>query len=99
MIRGTTPTLIFTLPNDASIYPKVEIYISQRGSLIATKTKDDCTIDGNKIMCMLRQSDTLALTEEQYAYVQIRIVTEFNEVLASIPEKIKVEKLLGDGEI
>lgn len=99
MIRGTTPTLIFTLPNNASIYPKVEIYISQNGILRVTKTKNDCTIDGNKIMCMLRQSDTLALTGGKYAEVQIRIITELNEVLASIPQKIKVERLLGDGEI
>lgn len=99
MIRGTTPTFTFTLPASVGNYKRIEIYVSQFGNLKITKTEKDCTLEGNTVKCVLTQDETLKLIGNEYADVQIRVLTNANEALASIVYRVKVNKLLTEGVI
>lgn len=70
IIRGTTPTLIFTFseiePSDISV---CYMLIKQRGQTIIEKTLSDGVVDENGLSFTLTQTDTLALSTTNSAQV------------------------------
>lgn len=98
MIRGTTPTFIFNLPFDVSNIKSAYITIKSRGTEVE-KAVTDCSLNGTTITVKLTQEETLALPESQIAGVQLRVLTNDNEALASDVFPIKVEEILKEGVI
>lgn len=98
MIRGTTPTFIFNLPFDVSNIKSAYITIKSRGTDVE-KAVTDCSLNGTTITVKLTQEETLALPESQIAGVQLRVLTNDNEALASDVFPIKVEEILKEGVI
>ena len=49
MIRGTTPTHIFTIPFDTSQVDELRISYAQNDVEKIVKTKEQCTLNGNKL--------------------------------------------------
>ena len=103
MIRGTTPTLAFNLPFQASIIKAAQILISYVDNLkevVIEKTLDDCELGDTTISTELTQEETLAFPAPITAEVQLRctIVQDDKEAtLATEVYKVKVKKLLKDG--
>jgi hypothetical protein len=58
VIRGTTPTHEFELPCSQALIEDVRVIYGQKGKALFTKTKDDCTIEDNKISISLIQEET-----------------------------------------
>ena len=49
MTRGSTPTFVFTLPADVSVYTDIDIYFAQNGSVVLDRAKDSLTLSGNEV--------------------------------------------------
>lgn len=99
MIRGTTPTLKFTLPFEANNVIEAWITFSQNKNIILDKTFDDCSIDDKVIILVLSQEDTLSLDPRWDVDIQIRIKTADNKVIASNIFSETVDRILKDGEM
>lgn len=99
MIRGTTPTVKFTLPFDTSLIQSVYITFSQKGEELFTLVNSDCTFLENGITSKLSQRQTLALTHNAPVEIQIRVLTTDGNALASNIIRTVTEKILKDGEI
>lgn len=59
MIRGTTPTLEFTLPFDTSLIAEMYVTIAQGEKTVLEKTLSDCSCSGTSVSLALTQEDTL----------------------------------------
>lgn len=101
MIRGTTPTLEFTMPFDTSLIAELYITITQNGATALEKTLSDCNCNDTSVSLTLTQEDTLRLEQKPYSKceMQIRVRTVAGEVLASNIMSIYVGRILKDGVI
>lgn len=106
MRRGTTPTLIFTLPFLTDNITKLNISFEQKGKLVLQKSISDVVKHDYNIELTLTEEDTLAFKqndaisttcdEPSYAFVQVRCQIE-DEVYASNVAKIQVGRIIRDG--
>ena len=102
MIRGTTPTLLFNLPFQASLIKSAEItikYIDDFKKTLITKTLEDCELGETSIGTRLTQEETLQLPAPASVLVQLRILTIDDKALATEVYTVKVKKLLAEGVI
>lgn len=103
MIRGTTPTLTFTLPFNVSEISTYYITIGQLNGLeidsVIEKDQDDCESSGKVITCVLTQEDTLKLHADYPVMIQIRAKTNEGTALASRMIKTTADAIIKDGVI
>ena len=85
IIRGTTPTHIFTVPVGSSQITTLKITYSQNDQVLFSKSKSDVTFDDKQISVTLTQQETLKFVCEPNSPVeiQISIVENNNNVLKS----------------
>lgn len=83
MVRGTTPTHVFTLPFGVENVEKVRILYAQSGEVKVKKTEADCTMEGNTVTVRLTQEDTFALDSGTFVDIQLRVLTLAGDALAS----------------
>ena len=99
MIRGTTPTLQFTLPVEHSELSCMYVTLSQCGIVVVEKCITDCDCNGADVSCCLTQKDTLALTDRRPVDIQVRAKTSDGTAMASQVYTIPALRNLKDGEI
>lgn len=99
MIRGTTPTLEFTLPFDTLLLAEAWVTLSQNGSEVVNKTLEDCSCEGRKLTVRLTQEDTLKLRSDINTEIQIRARTHEGDALASNIITASTNRILKDGVI
>lgn len=98
MIRGTTPTHVFTLPFNVDLIKEVKIIYSQGGKKVLTKCKADCTLNDNDITLTLTQEETLKFSCLNDVEIQLKILTHADKVIVSQIEAVDVERCL-DSEV
>lgn len=105
MIRGTTPTHVFSkLPVLADEIQEIWITYLQGGKPILTKEKDSVTFedDTEEQTCTatvkLTQEETLAFTSGP-ASVQVRLLLTDDTALASDEVPLIVKRIIHDGKI
>lgn len=103
MFRGTTPTLTFNLPFNAS---ELEIYYITIGQLsglsvesVIEKDQDDCESSGKQITLKLTQADTLKLHADYPVCIQIRAKKPNGDALASKWIKTTADAIIKEGVI
>lgn len=99
MIRGTTPTLEFTIPFDTNQLAEAWITFSQLDVVVLNKTLTECQCDGNKISIKLTQEDTLQLNSDSITNIQIRARTIAGDAFASNIINRSIGRILKDGVI
>ena len=99
MIRGTTPTLQFTLPIDTSTLSCMYVTLAQRGLVVAEKDLTECDCDGADVSCKLTQDDTLRINALYPVEIQVRVKTTGGDALASQIVTMPAGRILKDGEI
>lgn len=99
MIRGTTPKLVFNLPFDVSDIKTVWVTFSQYNREVFTIETENLTMDGMKVSVELTQAQTLELSQNDSVEIQLRILTNNGDALASNIMKTSAGKILKDGEI
>lgn len=101
MIRGTTPTLMFTTPYTASQVMSGYITFTMRGDVVLDipVSDDSVVISDNAISLTLTQQQTLSFQSKATSLVQLRLVLDDDSVVASNIIKITIGDILKDGEI
>ena len=101
MIRGTTPTLEFTLPFEVDLIAEAYVTISQNQSVVIDKSLSELTCAGKTLTVKLSQEDTLKLQQSEFktAEIQVRVRTKVGEALASDIIAVYVGRILKDGVI
>lgn len=103
MRRGTTPTLTFTTPYEASEIGTIYITFSQRGATILEKTLGDSglSVSDYEITVNFTQEESLLFNANPTApaSAQIRIVLTTGDAVASNIVEFYVCPILKDGEI
>lgn len=94
MIRGTTPTHIFALPFSLELVKTLEITYAQCGKIVLQKGLADCEIEGNAVRLDLTQEETFKLSESMYVDIQLRVLTQQDDALASRIMRVRVEDCL-----
>lgn len=98
MIRGTTPTHIFSLPFNTEIISKCRVIYSQNDEIKLKKETEDVTMQDNVVSLKLTQEDTFALECTKYVDVQVRVLTVDGDSLVSDIITVPVSKCL-DSEV
>ena len=97
MIRGTTPTLTFTLPIQADTITLLNIAFSQRRRIVFEKSLDDVETYDNTIKVTLSEAETLKLMSDG-SDVEIQLRVGVGDVrLASKIFRDSVDRLIKDG--
>lgn len=104
MIRGTTPKLTLTIPNEVPLQDIAEavLSISQGNEEVITKKLTDMEQDAeeNKLIVQLTQDDTLALRHDLMAEIQVKVkLATDDNVLSHLPIKKAVYKILNEEAI
>lgn len=101
MRRGTTPTLTFTTPYEASLVQSGYLTFQQRGTnvLDIPLSDESITVADNAISVELTQEQTLAFNAAAPCYAQIRALLASNAAVASNIVQIPICAILKDGEI
>ena len=105
MIRGTTPQIDFHLPFDTSSIKTVWVTFSQYDEELFTVSTENLTMSGSKIIVKLTQAQTLLLKPEKLLRgsndieIQLRILTNTGDALASNIMRTSAGRILKDGEI
>lgn len=101
MIRGTTPTLMFTTPYTADQVTSGYITFTMRGDVVLDipVSDDSVAISDNAISLTLTQQQTLSFQSKATSLVQLRLVLDDGSVVASNIIKITIGDILKDGEI
>lgn len=102
MIKGTTPTIKYNLPFESSLIKSAEIvvmYVDANKEVLIVRNLEKCTLGDKSIETVLTQEETLALPAPSTVEVQLRIVTTDETILATVPEKVTVKRLLKEDVI
>ena len=94
MIRGTTPTHTFKIPLDAGGLKSVMVIYAQNNVEVFRKETADCTLDGNSISVTLTQEETLKFNHRNHVQIQLRLLTDRDEALASDIKVVDVKECL-----
>lgn len=96
MIRGTTPTHIFTIPFATNIISCVRIIYAQNDEVLFEKQTADCTLGEQTISTTLTQEETLLFDCKYLVQIQLRILLNDGSALASKVNYISLEKCLSN---
>lgn len=103
MYRGTTPTLYFSLPFEASRLEYLSIAFAQKDNpyqqdakLVFEKTIGSCSINENEVVCELTEEETLLLDCHYPVEIQLRAKCN-GKSMASEIFNVPVERILKDG--
>jgi hypothetical protein len=99
MIRGTTPTLEFTIPFDTSMLAEAWVTLSQSDKIVIDKALEDCKCDDRKLSVRLTQEETLKLDCNCKTEIQIRARTNAGDAIASDIITVNTNRILKDGVI
>jgi hypothetical protein len=103
MRRGTTPTLTFTTPYEASLWVLERSWITfeQRGMILFSIRLDDESVNvtDNAVTVTLTQEQTLSMTTADELSIQIRGIVGENKAVGSNVVQDIVCPILKDGEI
>jgi hypothetical protein len=99
MIRGTTPTLRFSIPFDADLLEEAYATLSQNDKVVVERSLKDFKVDGRTLSVTLTQEETLKLQCEVKTEIQMRVKTKTGEALASDVYVTDTGRILKDGVI
>lgn len=98
MIRATTPTHVFTFPNDIdpSECERILITYKQNGQIVFEIEETALDIDGQTVSYTFSQEETNLFSAAANAQVQVRILTSTGDALASDITMFSVRPVLND---
>ena len=99
MIRGTTPTLEFSIPFETAQLAEAYVTLSQNGAVVIDKPLSQCDCNGNKLTVKLTQEETLKLQCDCITEIQIRARTIAGDAVASNIMRVNTGRVLKDGVI
>lgn len=98
MVRGTTPTLTFTLPFSTGDITDAWVTFAQYGTVKIDKPLSACSCSENKLSVTLTQAETLTLSCDYATEIQLSVKSG-NSVFRSKIISVPTERILKDGAI
>lgn len=98
MRRGTTLTITITTDIDLREASNLFVTFKQGDLIVFEKTLEDVIVTGNKVVCELSQSDTLALKDNVVVRFQIRATIGDSKIASNIMTA-PVDEILKGGAI
>lgn len=74
-MRGTTPSVTFTIPLKKEMIAKAKITFKQDNEILLTKHTRSCTIEDGKISTSLTREETLLFPNSKHIKMQLEIET------------------------
>ena len=99
MVRGTTPTLEFTLPFSTELLAEAYVTLSQNKNVVVDKPLGEMERNGNRLSVKLTQAETLLFDCAYKTEIQVRARTQEGEALASDIITVSTDRVLKDGVI
>lgn len=101
MLRGTTPVVTLTLPEDVDFSTVSVMYMSfgQGGQDLFDIDLAHLTIDDNTVTAILSQTDTLKLDATQKTQIQLRWRNMDGSAYGTYIVKVSTEAIIKDGVI
>ena len=105
MYRVTTPTHIYTLPENANSYAEIQVTYRQKINGHKVKivkhyqdetTPDGMSFDGKNVIARLTQEETKQFGAEEPAHAQLRVLTSGGDSYTSQIFDIAVEQVLNE---
>ena len=96
MTRGTTPRHTWKLPFSSSKVKEAMVIYAQNDVEVFHKDTYECAMDGNEISVVLTQEETLKFDHNFNVQMQLRVLTDEGEALASVIRCVSVQKCLND---
>ena len=93
-VRGTTPIHQFGLPFDVTVINDFSITYSQNKKVLIKKTRGQCEIIDNTIYVYLTQEESLRFQAGKIVEVQLKLLTQDRDVLASNTYRLEVVEIL-----
>ena len=102
MYRLTTPTHTFTLPETASSYAEIQVTYKQKTAQVVKHAQDGnippgMSFDDKNVIIRLTQEETKRFKADDFASVQVRVLTAGGDAYASQIFKCIVNKTLNEG--
>lgn len=95
MIRGTTPTHTFEVPQiDTSHIRELRITYVQFNNTVLEKDESEVTMSEHLIELTLTQEETLRFNDKLSVSIQLKVLMDDGSVLASRIMQMSVEKIL-----
>lgn len=94
MIQGTTPTHVFRLPMDTGTIRRVRITYCQNNRTVLEATESDVIMNGSEIRYRLPQACTMKFNPKAHVELQLKVLTDDGNVLASKVMQLSVSKIL-----
>ena len=101
MLRGTTPVVTLTLPDDVDFSTVSVMYMSfgQGGADLFDVALEYLTIDDNTVTAILTQEQTLKLDASQKTQIQLRWRNMDGSAYGTYIVKVSTEAIIKDGVI
>lgn len=99
MVRGSTPKHIFKLPIFTGTVKKVLITYEQLGRKVLEKTEKDVQMQDDTITLRLSQAETLMFKERHPARIQLKVLTDSDDLLPSQIIEVSVGEILNEEEL
>ena len=101
MLRGTTPVVTLTLPDDTDFSTVSVMYMSfgQGGKDLFDVALDELTVSGYTVTAILTQAQTLLLDATQKTQIQLRWRNMDGSAYGTYIVKVSTEAILKDGVI
>lgn len=101
MFRATTPTHVFTLPEDTASYTEIQVTYSQENTVLVKHYQDETlpsgmTLEGSKVYIRLTQEETLGFKPGNGVRVQVRVMDANNNVMASQKYPVTISTCLSE---
>ena len=97
--RGATPTHRFNLLNDVGVINQIakwSIVYVQQGNIVMRKTEEHVTLSGQELWFKLTQDETLAFRANRDVEIQLKALTESDDVLISKIFRMDVKRVLDE---
>ena len=94
--RGTTPTYTLTFEEDMEVMQEILVTFSQDFVIKVEKETEDITVDGDTISFRMTQAETLSLSPNVKAYVQVRALRLDGVVVECAPFVMNVGVVLNE---
>lgn len=89
IIRGTTPTMTFGLPFEAETLESAFVTVQQNKTTVIEKPISACECDGRTLSAKLEQEETLALSPDINAEINLVVKTMGGERLETLQPFVK----------
>ena len=98
MIRATTPLHRYTFPANFNMDSIKEMIITymQDGNTIIEKRLADVSIEENVVSVKLTQEETNLFKVQPHVLIQVRVLTNAGDAMASEIKQVPVHRILND---